>query len=233
MKVLAIETSTLLGGVAIVDSEKGLLAEIRLNVKSTHSERLMSAIDCLLGYSGMQLQDMNAIAAAVGPGSFTGLRIGLSTAKGIVYASGAHFLAVPTFDAFVRHFMYSALPVCLMLDARKGEVYASLSKWEQTAFKNIDTMTTAPEALLDKLSGEHVFAGEGALLHEKLIRERLKDRAIFAPDDKMIPAASHVAMVALEKARLGQFDDARSAQPLYIRRSEAEEKWEERHGRRS
>ncbi len=116
MKILAIETSTMLGGVAILDEYEGLIAEARLNVKSTHSERLMTAINHTLAQSDLRLSDIDAFAVAIGPGSFTGLRIALSTAKGLVYATGKPFVTVPTLEAFAWNFPFTRYPVCLMLD---------------------------------------------------------------------------------------------------------------------
>src|ERR1700690_1829481 len=126
MKILSVETSTMLGGVAVMDSQAGLIAEIKLNVKTTHSERLMTAISQVLSQSGIDLRGIDAFAVASGPGSFTGLRIGLSTVKGLSYATGKPVVTVPTLEAFAWNFPYSMYPVCLMLDARRGEVYSAL-----------------------------------------------------------------------------------------------------------
>ena len=122
MKILAIETSTMLGGVAIADDSAGLIAEVRLNVKSTHSERLMMEIDHVLKQSFLKMSDIDVFAIAVGPGSFTGLRIGLSTVKGLSYATGKPIVSVPTLEAFAWNFPYCRYPVCTLLDARKKEV---------------------------------------------------------------------------------------------------------------
>ena len=129
MKILAIDTSTMLGGIAIMD-DLTLIAETRLNVKSTHSERLMTEIEHCLKQSSLKISDIDVFAVAIGPGSFTGLRIGLSAVKGLSYATGKPIVSVPTLDALALNFPYSRYPVCTMLDARKKEVYAALFKWE-------------------------------------------------------------------------------------------------------
>jgi tRNA threonylcarbamoyladenosine biosynthesis protein TsaB len=134
MKLFAIETSTMLGGIAVIDDSAGLIAEARLNVKSTHSERLMTEIDHIMKHSGVKLSDIDAFAISIGPGSFTGLRIGLSTVKGFAFATGRPIVAVPTLEALAWNFPYCRYPVCTMFDARKKEVYAALFYWEGNGF---------------------------------------------------------------------------------------------------
>src|SRR5512140_2634782 len=104
MKILAIETSTMLGGVAIMDEAEGLVIEVRLNVKTAHSERLMTGIDHALKQSGTAVSDIDVFGVATGPGSFTGLRIALSTVKGFAYATGKPVVSVPTLEAFAWNF---------------------------------------------------------------------------------------------------------------------------------
>ncbi len=223
MKILAIETSTLLGGIAVADDSSGLIAEIRLNVKSTHSERLMTAVDHVLKQSGLDISDMDAFAVAIGPGSFTGLRIGMSTVKGFSYATGKPIVSVPTLEAFAWNFPYSGYPVCPMLDARKNEVYAGIYKWEGNECKKIMPETAInPADLLKEIKGMAVFAGDGAKIYKKLIMETLKDNAIFAPPSKMSPSASSVAEIAVEKIRQGIITDPVTLTPFYLRKSEAE-----------
>lgn len=226
MKILALETSTMLGGIAVVDEVAGLIAETRLNVKTTHSERLMTVIDFTLKQSSLSLDDIDAFAVAIGPGSFTGLRIGLSTAKGLSFATGKPIVTVPTLDAFSWNFPFSMFPVCLMLDARKSEVYSAVFVWQDTGFeKKIPETSIKPENLLTGLRERMIFAGEGAVIYRNKIIEHMGDNAIFAPPDKMIPSPANVAMLGLAKAVRKEFVDAVDAVPFYIRRSEAEEKW--------
>ncbi len=229
MKILAIETSTMLGGAAVMDAEKGLIAEIRLNVKTTHSERLMSAVDTILRQSDLTLDVVDAFAVAAGPGSFTGLRIGLSTVKGLSYATGKPVVTVPTLEAFALNFAYSAFPVCLMLDARKSEVYTAVFTRKNDGFeKMLEECSIRPEDLLKGFHETVLFAGEGASLYEDLIRETMGDRAFFAPPEKMVPSPANVAAIGLEKALKGEYTNAAEAFPLYIRKSEAEVKWSQK-----
>ncbi len=153
MRVLAIDTSTMLGGVAVMDDLLGLVAEVRFNVKSTHSERLMTSIEYVLKQSGYTIADMDFFAVAIGPGSFTGLRIGLSTVKGFSYATGKPIVSVPTLEALAHNFPFSQYPVCTMLDARKKEVYAALFKWKDDSFiRLIDEMSIKVNRLIEKIN---------------------------------------------------------------------------------
>ena len=230
MKILSIETSTMLGGVAIMDDKAGLIAETRLNVKTTHSERLMTAVNNTLIQSELKLDDLDVFAVAIGPGSFTGLRIGLSTVKGLSYATGKPVVTVPTLDAFAWNFPYSAYPVCLMLDARKSEVYAAVYKWEDSGFTTVvECVSVRPDALLERLQEKVLFAGEGALLYKEKIVSSMKNRAFFAPPDRMVPSPANVAMLGLEKAVRGEYTVASAAVPFYVRKSEAEVKWAEKN----
>jgi len=227
MKILAVETSTMLGGVAIVDDAEGLVAETRLNIRTTHSEELMTGIDFVLRHAGMKITDVDLFGVATGPGSFTGLRIGLSTVKGFSYATGRPVVAVPTLEAFAWNFPFSTYPVCTMLDARKKEVYAALFRWRDEGFEKIMEETSiAPGDLVKVLQGPVVLAGEGAVLYKDVLRGALAENALFAPAQWMVPSPSNVAFLALKKAGNGEFADPAGLVPLYIRRSEAEVKFQ-------
>jgi tRNA threonylcarbamoyladenosine biosynthesis protein TsaB len=244
MKILAIETSTMLGGIAVADDSAGLIAEVRLNVKSTHSERLMTEINHVLQQSGLTAHDIDIFGVAIGPGSFTGLRIGLSTAKGFSYATGKPIISVPTLEAFAWNFPYCRHPVCIMLDARKGEVYAALFQWDGHGFvrwmseasvnveKLLKKITSGIPPLPSTKAGEEgfgeekiVFAGEGALLYRDKIAAMIGEKAAFASHEKMIPSPANVASIGIQKALKGEFSEPVSLVPIYIRRSEAEIKW--------
>jgi tRNA threonylcarbamoyladenosine biosynthesis protein TsaB len=230
MKILSIETSTMLGGIAIIDEQAGLVAETKLNVKTTHSERLMTAVDNTLKQSEVDLNDIDAFAVAIGPGSFTGLRIGLSTAKGLCYATGKPLVTVPTLDAYVWNFAFSKHPVCLMLDARRSEVYAAVYEWESNRFRTVlDCVSIDPGKLLGKLHGTVLFAGEGALLYKEKISGIMEESAVFATTDKMVPSPAGVAMLGMEKMIRGEYAVISETVPLYIRKSEAEVKWLEKN----
>jgi len=225
MRILSIETSTMAGSVAITE-EGRLVAEVMLDIKVVHSERLMSSIQWLLMASRISIADIDAFAVSIGPGSFTGLRIGLSTAKGLSYATRKPIIPVPTLDAFAKRIPLSTYNICPMLDARKGEVYAGLYRWHGDVLRKvIAEMAIAPGDLLDMVEGTTVFMGDGARLYKGLIRERMGDDAIFAPPHLMSPSASTVGEIAVEMSGRGEVADPVTITPFYIRRSEAEVRW--------
>lgn len=228
MKVLAIETSSMLGGIAIMDDSQGLIAEMRLNVKSTHSERLMTTIAYTLKQAAVSLSDIDVFGIAIGPGSFTGLRIGLSTVKGLSYATGRPIVSVPTLEAFAYNFPFPRYPVCIMLDARKKEVYTAVFKWEDDGFvRLIDETSVRPEeftrhSLLVTRYDKFIFAGDGVLLYRDKIMETMGERAILASPEKMVPSPANVAYLGIKRAMKGEFSEPVSLVPFYIRKSEAE-----------
>ena len=223
MKILAVETSTMLGGVAVMDDSGGLIVEMRLNVKTAHSERLMTVIDHALKQAGLTVPDIDVFGIAIGPGSFTGLRIGLSTVKGLSFATGKPVVSVPTLEAFAWNFPYSAHPVCVMLDARKKEVYAAVFKWKDNGFERVVEETSVrPSDLVKTFDGPVVFAGEGASLYKESIIEIAGGNAILAPKQSMVPSPANVAFLGLRKAANGDFAEPAGLLPFYIRKSEAE-----------
>ena len=162
MRVLAVETSSLAGGVALLDGER-LVAEYLLDVSVTHSERLMAAVERVLADARWTPRDLAGLAVAVGPGSFTGLRIAVSTVKGLALALEAPIAAVPTLDAMAAALPWAALPVCPVLDARKNEVYASLYRWDGAAMRREwDYLALTPAALAARLSEPVIVVGDGA-----------------------------------------------------------------------
>jgi tRNA threonylcarbamoyladenosine biosynthesis protein TsaB len=234
MKILAIDTSTMLGGIAIMEDEK-LIAESRLNIKSTHSERLMTETEHCLKRAELSISNIDVFAVAIGPGSFTGLRIGLSTVKGFSYATGKPIVAVPTMEALAWNFPYSEYPVCTMLDARKREVYAAVFKWKESGFVSLIKETVlSPDDFFNNLLGlagydKFIFTGEGAELYRKNIVKHFAEKALFASPDRMVPSPSNVAALGLKKALNKEFSEPVNLTPLYIRKSEAETKWSEKN----
>lgn len=225
MKVLAVETSTMLGGVAVMDSESGLVVELRLNVKAEHSERLMAELDRALRMAGLEMSDMDAIAVSSGPGSFTGLRIGLSTAKGLSFATGIPVAAVPTLEALAWNLPLSQMPVCPVLDARKKEVFAGLFLREKDGLKRlIGERALKPAELVSAVEALEgvVFTGQGAFLIRGMLEEALDNKALFAPRHLAVPLPSSVAHLGLMMAERGEFSDPATLRPLYMRKSEAE-----------
>ena len=226
MKILAIETATMLGGLALMDSEEGLIAERRLNIKSTHSERLMPALQAMLELSGLKVSDLGAVAVSIGPGGFTGLRVGLSAAKGLCFsAEWLKLVPVPTLEALAHCLPCSSIPVCPMMDARRGEVYTGL----------YNTSSGSPEELMAPLAvkardflasieghDEIILLGQGAVVYREDIEAAFKGKAHYPPAHLMVPSPAAVASLGLRILEAGDLPDPISLVPGYLRRSEAE-----------
>ncbi len=220
MRLLAVETSTAAGGVALLDGDR-LRGECVLDVTATHSERLMPVIDRMLADAGWAPESLEALAVAVGPGSFTGLRIGLAAVKGLAVALGLPIAAVPTLDAMAAALPFATLPVCPVLDARKGEVYACLYRWDGQAMRREwDYSALAPEALAARLAEPVIVLGDGARLV-------LSSHARLAPPHRRLPSPAAVGALGASHLAAGHRVPAADLVPIYLRPSEAELK---RHG---
>jgi tRNA threonylcarbamoyladenosine biosynthesis protein TsaB len=228
MHILGIETATRTGGIAIL-TEKGVVAEYTLNIEVTHSERLMSTVDRVLRDTGIALAAIDGFAVSIGPGSFTGLRIGISTAKGLAFTTEKPVMAVPTLKALAWNLPDAAIPICPLLDARKKEVYAAVYRLQQGVIDTVMGESVLPiQALQKKTAGQMLFTGEGALLFRKELRDVFGGRALFAPLAALVPSAASVAEIGLGMLQSGATTDPDMLTPLYIRRPEAEIAWEKR-----
>ncbi len=212
-----------------MDSETGLVAECRLNVHATHSETLMGEVRHVLRLAGLTAMELDTIAVSSGPGAFTGLRVGLGTAKGLAFASGARIVAVPTLEAYAMSLPFTRSPVAPMLDARKREVYAGLFSVEDdgSVRRLIEERPVKASVFLESISAHEsiVFAGQGALIYKEVIIEefsRRSGKAIFAPAQHMHPSPASVAALGMRMALAGKFSDPRALTPMYLRKSEAE-----------
>ena len=215
MRLLAVETSTLAGGVALLDGER-LVAEYLLDVGIAHSERLMAAVDRALADARWSMRDLAGLAVAIGPGSFTGLRIAVSTVKGLALALDLPIAAVPTLDAMAAALPWVSLPVVPVLDARKGEVYASRYHWEDgTMRRDWDYAALAPEALAARLTEPTLLVGDGAA-------GIVSAHARLAPPPRRLPSPACVGALGLARLRNGEIVSPAALTPLYLRPSEAE-----------
>lgn len=231
MILLAVETATLFGGVALI-SDQGVIAEHSLNVRATHSERLMSAVGSLLSEAGVSLKTLDGIAVSIGPGSFTGLRIGLSTAKGLCFANELPLVSVPTLEAMAARIPYARFPVCPVLDARKREVYAALYDLSEGTVRPMWSPRVTPlDRVLAELQGPTLFTGDGVRIFRERISEALGEQARFASSDVAHPSAAAVGGLGLSLLAKGSVADVFSVEPLYLRRSEAELAMEKRRRR--
>jgi tRNA threonylcarbamoyladenosine biosynthesis protein TsaB len=228
MYILGIETSTTTGSIAVV-SEDSVIAQYSLNIEVTHSERLMTTVDRVLKDTGLTIADMDGYAVAIGPGSFTGLRIGLAAVKGLALVTGKPVAAVPTLLALAWNLPYAAYPVCPMLDARKNEVYAAMYRFDGTTLVRVMAEAVLSLSLLsERVSGKTLFTGEASHLFREEIVTLFGDRALFAPVSAILPSAAIVAEIGFAMIKSGKQADLDSVTPMYIRRSEAEVMWEKK-----
>jgi tRNA threonylcarbamoyladenosine biosynthesis protein TsaB len=215
MRVLAVETSTLAGGAALLDGDR-VVGQYLLDARVTHSERLMVAVDRLLVDAGVSPRDLEGLAVAVGPGSFTGLRLGIATVKGLALALGVPVAAVGTLDAMATVLPFASLPVCPVLDARKGEVYAALYRWSDGAMRRAwGPLAASPADLARRLVEPTVLLGDGAGAIES-------PHARLAPPSHRVPMPACVGLLGAARLRAGETVAPAALVPLYLRPSEAE-----------
>jgi tRNA threonylcarbamoyladenosine biosynthesis protein TsaB len=221
MKLLAVESATLSGGAAILDGDR-LLGEITLNIAITHSERLLSAVDRLLADCGLAPSDLEGLAVSVGPGSFTGLRVGLATVKGLAMALDLPVAPVPTLDALAARLPFADAPVCPILDARKSEVYLSLYRWRgDRMHRERDYLALPPELAAAELTAPVILLGDGIEACRPWLG-RLGEEVRIAPAAQRLPSASAVAELGHAVLAAGGGIGAEALVPLYLRPSEAE-----------
>src|SRR5262245_42119508 len=221
MRVLALETSTLAGGVALCEKDR-VVGSTLLDVALTHSERLMSMVDRLLQDCRWTLAEVEGLAVSIGPGSFTGLRVGAATAKGLALALGLPVAAVPTLDALAANLPFADPPVCPLLDARKGEVYAGLYRWTGDAMERIsDYMALPPKEVAAWLPTRVIVLGDGVPACRPYL-ERLGDGVCVAPAAQSVPSAAVVALIGHAMLTSGAGVSGDALEPLYLRPSEAE-----------
>jgi len=231
--LLAIETATLASGVALATADK-LVAEIIVQTKKTHSERLMPHIEQLLELGQVAKEDITAIAVSIGPGSFTGLRIGLATAKALAYVWNVPVIGVSTLAALAYACPAPNSLICPLLDAQKGNVYQAVYRWEKGILQEvIPPRVIAHQEAINELASQPlpvIMLGEGAVLFQEAI-VAAADPIELAPPHIILPRAGSVALLGHQLLRQGIRHDVMTLEPLYIRRSEAEVLWEQRHGK--
>ena len=221
MRLLALETATLAGGAALLDDGR-LIGESRLNIALTHSERLMAVVDRLLQDCGWEASSLRALAVSIGPGSFTGLRVGAATAKGLALALDLPIAPVPTLDALAATLPFADAPVCPLLDARKGEVYCSLYRWDGTAMaREWDYLALSPAAAAARLDAPVIVLGDGVAACRPFLA-RLGGGLREAPPVQSLPSAALVGALGHAILRAGGGIPAEQLVPLYLRPSEAE-----------
>ena len=231
MKILAVDSSANVASTAIAEDDK-LICEFTLNHKKTHSEKLMPMIDEVLKSAQLMPNDIDLFAVAAGPGSFTGLRIGVATIKGLAHAVQKPVIGVSTLMAMAYNLPFCSHAIAPIMDARRAQVYNGVYRWEQDEL--VEMIAPRAVSIEDCIaefeqSGEQVvFLGDGVPVHQELIRSRLGDQAFFAPENCNMQRAASVALAAQKLSAQGMCESYYALRPIYLRKPQAERELEEK-----
>lgn len=231
MRVLGLDSSGLVASVAVVEDDN-LLAEYTVNYKKTHSQTLLPMLDEISEMIQLDMNSIDAIAAASGPGSFTGLRIGSATAKGLGLALKKPLIPVPTLDALAYNMYDHKDLICPIMDARRNQVYTGIYAFENHQMQILQESEAYDiEELIAKLNDlgkAVVFLGDGVAVYREIIKEKLEVSYSFAPAHCSKQRASAVAALGIVYAGQEKMVTAAEFQPDYLRKSQAEREREER-----
>lgn len=225
MKILAIDSSGLVASVAVIE-DANLLAEYTVNYKKTHSQTLLPMLDEIGKMIDLDLESIDAIAVASGPGSFTGLRIGAATAKGLGLALHKPLISIPTVDGLAYNLYGTDKLICPMMDARRNQVYTGLYAFEREQFQIIKPQMAVGVdeiiGMVNEAGREVIFLGDGVPVYQTRIEELVKVPYSFAPAHLNKQRAGAVGTLAKEYYQDGKIEDASEHQPDYLRLSQAE-----------
>ncbi|MDD4588172.1 MAG: tRNA (adenosine(37)-N6)-threonylcarbamoyltransferase complex dimerization subunit type 1 TsaB [Heliobacteriaceae bacterium] len=236
MYIFGLDCATKVTALGIVDAHQ-VVAETLLQIEKPHSERLIPLVEGLFKGAGLTLNDLGGLAVTCGPGSFTGLRIGLATIKGMAHSLGIPVAGIPTLDALAWSAWLHRGLVCPLLDARKAEVYTCLYQGDGQVMKRLTPyQAVAPEKLVAGLQerlawspAPVLFLGDGVSRYQALLA-KLGSLAVFARPEDRYSRGSVVARLGWEKISRGAADGLHNLVPLYLRASEAEVNWVRKHG---
>lgn len=223
MILLCVDTAETSCSIALIDRGT-VLCEAYYSSRITHSRVLMGMIDqMVIRQAGLSPDAIDGFVVTRGPGSFTGVRIGISVVKGLAYAVGKPMAGVSSLDGIAWQFSRASIPVCVLMDAKRGEVYSSTYR-----FGNTGSVESTPEqvtdpgtAIAEAGTSKALFCGSGAIAYRDLIRSTFGPRAVFAPGFQNTVRAAALAGAAIERGG-GCFQDPGAVLPVYLRRSDAE-----------
>ena len=215
---LAIDTSTGTASLALVQDD-GVLAELTWRCGQNHTTQLLTHLVHLLNLTKLNLQSARGIIVARGPGSFNGLRVGLSTAKGLAFSLGIPIIGISSLEAEAYHHAETGLPVCPIFNARRGEIATAIyqkkhSEWRQLIAEQITTV----ETLCSQIASKTMFCGEFIPLIATQLRKQLKQKAVIPSPATGLRRASFLAELGLKRLKVGDYDNPATLQPLYLRR---------------
>ncbi len=230
MRILALDSSGLVATVAVVEDEQ-TIAEYTVNYKKTHSQTLLPMLDEIVKMTELDLNTIDAIATSGGPGSFTGLRIGAATAKGLGMALGKPLIHIPTVDALAYNLFGTSRLICPIMDARRNQVYTGIYRFESEFWTVEGQMAIGIDELVEKLNvkGEPVvFLGDAVPVQRAYLEEFLKVDHIFAPAHMNRQRAAAVGTLGVSYYKKGLTETAAEHRPDYLRLSQAERERAER-----
>ena len=225
MKILAVDSSGLVASIAIVEDDN-LIAEYTVNYKKTHSQTLLPMLDEIVKMTETDLNAIDAIAVAKGPGSCTGLRIGSATVKGLGLALDKPVIGIPTVEGLAMNLYGVESLVCPLMDARRNQVYTGIYRFREDELLVVkDQLAVGIEEIIDALNlfGEQViFLGDGVPVYCDIIEKKMAVPYTYAPAHLNKQRASALAVRAMEYWKLGQYTSADAFEPEYLRLSQAE-----------
>lgn len=224
MKILAVDTSATAASVAVAEENK-LIGEFSINTALTHSQTLMPMVDVLLKNTGLSVNDINAVAVNAGPGSFTGVRIGVAAVKGIAFPKNLPCVSVSTLESMAYNMLGNDCVVCSVMDARCSQVYNALFRVKDcTVTRMTDDRALSLTDLKNEfqnISEKVVLVGDGAVLCSEFLGSELEN-VMLAPFNNRIQTASSVAYAAFEKINNGETLTADELMPVYLRLPQAQ-----------
>lgn len=229
MKILSIDSSSKVATAAIVN-EDGLIAEYTLNNKAEHSILIMEMIDNLLKSSNLTIDDIDGFAVSKGPGSFTGLRIGMATIKGLSFGSNKPYISISTLDALAYSLLNFDGIICPIMDALRDSVYTGLYKNNNGVLETLlEPSALDLEELIALLKDKNekvIFTGDGLIKHKEYLKNNL-EKAYFPPNHLSVIRASSLAELGLIELTKGNSDDPNSS-PFYLKKPQAQRELESR-----
>ncbi|MGN0495089.1 MAG: tRNA (adenosine(37)-N6)-threonylcarbamoyltransferase complex dimerization subunit type 1 TsaB [Lachnospiraceae bacterium] len=225
MKILALDSSGMVASVAILE-DNDLIAEYTMNYKKTHSQTLLPMLDEIVKMSETDLSTVDAIAVAMGPGSFTGLRIGSATAKGLALSLDKPVVGIPTLEGLAMNMYGTSALVCPLMDARRNQVYTGIYRFINNDMEIVkDQIAVGIEEIIEALNiiGEEVvFLGDGVDVYQQVIEEKLEVPFFFAPAHMNKQRAGSIASRGVYYYKKGLVTNPDDFEPEYLRLSQAE-----------
>ena len=229
---MGIDTSAKFCNLSLIEDEDIIVEHAINDSRKKHSSILVPTIKDLLKTIDLKIEKINGIAVSIGPGSFTGLRIGLCVAKGLCYTRSLPLLGIPTLDAMAFPLKEIPYLICPVLESKKDEIYDVVFRGGESLQRIMDYKCEDIQSLLARLSPlkeKKIFLGDGIKKYRDIIKEKIGKDALFIDSQLNLPVATSIAFLGLNKIKKGEEDDISTLSPFYLRKSEAEIIWEKKY----